>query len=138
MGPKLKHDQSLTHAEIAILMAWAEAGAPLGDPKDMPPPPRFVEGWKLGPPDLILEPAEGFPIAASGPDVYRCFVLPTNLARDYYLEAIDYAPGERGAVHHLHRLHGHDRPRAASSTRMPRDRATPCPPLPGRGSTPKS
>ena len=101
VGPKLKHDQSLTHAEIAVLGAWAEAGAPLGDPKDMPPPPQFALGWKLGPPDLILEPGEGFPIAASGPDVYRCFVLPTNLARDAFLEAVDYAPSERGAVHHL-------------------------------------
>ena len=101
VGPKLKHDQSLTHAEIAILSAWALAGAPLGDPKDLPPPPKFAEGWKLGPPDLILEPSEGFPVAASGPDVYRCFVLPTNLARDSYLEAVDYAAGEREAVHHL-------------------------------------
>ena len=101
VGPKLKHDQSLTHAEIAILAAWAEAGAPRGDPKDLPPPPKFAEGWKLGPPDLILEPSEGFPVPASGPDVYRCFVLPTNLAQDAYLEAVDYAPGERGAVHHL-------------------------------------
>ena len=50
---------------------------------------------------MILEPAEGFPVAASGPDVYRCFVLPTNLAHDSYLEAVDYAPVERGAVHHL-------------------------------------
>src|SRR5262249_45325686 len=35
VGPKLKHDQSLTRAEIAILEAWAEAGAPEGDPKHM-------------------------------------------------------------------------------------------------------
>ena len=101
VGPKLKHDQSLTPAEIGVLTAWAEAGAPHGDPKDMPPPPTFAVGWKLGPPDVILEPGEGFPVPASGPDVYRCFVLPTNLARDRYLEAVDYAPGERGAVHHL-------------------------------------
>ncbi len=101
IGPKLKHDQSLTRAEIGILTAWAEGGAPLGNPKDMPPPPSYAEGWKLGPPDLILEPAEGYPVAASGRDVYRCFVLPTNLARDYYLEAVDYAPSERSAVHHI-------------------------------------
>lgn len=101
VGPKLKHDQSLTHAEIGVLTAWAEAGAPQGDPKDLPPPPRFAEGWKLGPPDLILEPAEGFVIPASGPDLYRCFVLPTNLTRDSYLEAVDYAAGEPAAVHHL-------------------------------------
>ncbi len=101
VGPKLKHDQSLTNAEIAILVAWAEGGAPAGDLKNVPAPPRFAEGWKLGPPDLILEPSEGFPVAASGPDVYRCFVLPTNFARDGYLEAIDFSAGERAAVHHL-------------------------------------
>jgi hypothetical protein len=101
VGPKLKHDQSLTHAEIAILTAWADAGAPRGDLKDLPPPPRFAEGWKLGPPDLILEPAEGIAIPTSGPDIYRCVVLPTNLTRDAYLEAVDYAAGEKAAVHHL-------------------------------------
>lgn len=101
VGPKLKHDQSLTPAELAVLSAWAEAGSPQGDPRDMPPPPHFAEGWKLGPPDLILEPSEDFPIPAQGPDLYRCYVLPTNLARDAYLEAVDYAPGEKGAVHHL-------------------------------------
>ena len=67
VGPKLKHDQSLTHAEIAILTAWAEAGAPRGDPKDLPPPPTFAEGWKLGPPDLILEPSRGLPRGRLGP-----------------------------------------------------------------------
>jgi Copper type II ascorbate-dependent monooxygenase, C-terminal domain len=101
VGPKLKHDQSLNSAELAILAAWAEAGAPRGDAKDQPPPARFAEGWKLGPPDLILEPAEGFPVAAAGPDLYQCFVLPTNFAKDAYLEAVDYAPGERASVHHL-------------------------------------
>ncbi len=100
-GPKLKHDQSLSASEISVLAAWAEAGAPRGDPKDLPPPRTFAEGWKLGPPDLILEPAEDFSVAASGPDVYRCFVLPTNLAKDTYVEAVDYAPTAQGAVHHL-------------------------------------
>ena len=101
VGPKLKHDQSLTQEQIEILQAWADAGAPHGDAKDLPPPPTFAVGWKLGPPDLVLEPAEDFPVAASGPDVFRCFVLPTNLARDSYLDAVDCAPIERGAVHHL-------------------------------------
>ncbi len=46
-------------------------------------------------------PPEGFPVAAGGPDLYQCFVLPTNFAKDAYLEAVDYAPGERASVHHL-------------------------------------
>ncbi len=95
IGPKLKHDQSLTPAELDVLSAWAEAGAPQGDPKDLPPPARFAEGWKLGPPDLILESPDTFNVPASGPDIYQCFVLPTNFARDTYIEAVDYAPACR-------------------------------------------
>jgi hypothetical protein len=101
VGPKLKHDQSLTSAELAVIAAWADGGAPPGDPKDMPPPRKFSEGWKLGTPDVILEVPESFPVPATGPDLYRCFVLPTNLAEDAYLEAIDYSPGERASVHHV-------------------------------------
>ena len=101
VGPKLKHDQSLSTAEIATLEAWAEAGAPKGDPKDMPPPPRFAEGWKLGPPDLILEPSEDFPFAADAPDTYRCFVIPTNLVKDTFVSAIDFRPSNPRIVHHI-------------------------------------
>ncbi|WP_406701215.1 hypothetical protein V5E97_25685 [Singulisphaera sp. Ch08] len=101
VGPTLKHDQSLSHEEIATLEAWAAAGAPQGDPKHLPPPAQFAEGWKLGPPDLILEPAEDFKIRASCPDTYRCFVLPTNLAKDTYISAIDFRPGNTKVVHHI-------------------------------------
>ena len=45
VGPKLKHDQSLTSAELAVLAAWADAGAPRGEAKDQPPPPRFGRGY---------------------------------------------------------------------------------------------
>jgi hypothetical protein len=101
VGPKLKHDQSLAPAEITILEAWAAAGAPQGDPKDMPPPVQFPADWKLGTPDLVLVPDEEFTIPASGPDVYRCFVVPTNLVRETFITAIDFQPGNRRVVHHI-------------------------------------
>ena len=101
VGPKLKHDQSLTPAEIAVLEAWADAGAPEGDPKQMPPPFKAPTDWKLGTPDLVLVPAEDFAIPASGPDVYRCFVVPTNLVRETFVTAIDFRPGNRRVVHHI-------------------------------------
>jgi hypothetical protein len=101
VGPAIKHDQSLTKEEIAILEAWAAAGAPRGDPAHMPPPARFAEDWKLGTPDLVLEPDEDFSIPASGPDLYRCFVIPTNLAKETYVSAVDFRPGNRRVVHHI-------------------------------------
>ena len=35
---KFKNDRSLTDAEIETIVKWVDAGAPQGDPKDMPPP----------------------------------------------------------------------------------------------------
>jgi hypothetical protein len=101
VGPRLKHDQSLAPAEIAVLQAWAEAGCPPGDPKDLPPAAEFPSDWKLGTPDLVLEPDEDFTVPASGGDLYRCFVVPTNLAQETYITAIDFRPGNRRVVHHI-------------------------------------
>jgi hypothetical protein len=101
VGPKLKHDQSLSAAEIAILEAWAEAGAPQGDPKHMPVVVPMAAGWTLGTPDLVIEPDEDFTIPASGPDLYRCFVVPTNLTRETFITAVDFRPGNRRVVHHI-------------------------------------
>src|SRR5204863_3434485 len=42
---KFANDASLSQGDIRTLVAWVEAGAPLGDPKDMPAPKQFVEGW---------------------------------------------------------------------------------------------
>ncbi len=117
VGPKLKHDRSLTAREIAVLTAWAEAGAPRGEPEHMPSPARFPEGWALGAPDLVLEATEDFKVPASGPDVYRCFVIPTNLPRDVLISAVEYRPGNRRVVHHMMAfvdIHGYGRQRDAA------------------------
>ena len=54
---KFKNDMSLTQKEIDTIVAWADAGAPQGDPKDMPAPKklRADNEWKgvkdgFGPP----------------------------------------------------------------------------------------
>ncbi|WZO96541.1 hypothetical protein EP7_003537 [Isosphaeraceae bacterium EP7] len=101
VGPPLKDDPSLTREQIAILVDWSAAGAPPGDLSTMPPPPQFADDWKLGTPDLVLEPAEEFSIPAGGPDLYRCFVVPSKLARDVFLSAIDFRPANRRVVHHI-------------------------------------
>ena len=101
VGPKLKHDPSLTREEVATLKAWAAAGAPKGNDADLPPPVRTPDGWTLGTPDLVLEAAEEFSVPAAGPDIYRCFVIPTGLTRDVYVSAVEYRPGNRRVVHHM-------------------------------------
>src|ERR1043165_4869007 len=42
---------------------------------------------------------------ATGPDLYRCFVFPTDLPEDKFVTAYEVRPGARQAVHHtLHFL----------------------------------
>lgn len=102
IGLKFRHDRSLSDRDIATIAAWAEAGAPEGNRADLPPPARFPEGWTLdGGPDLVLDIGTDFEVPASGDDVYRCFVVPTNLPQDMYVSAIEYQPGNRKVVHHI-------------------------------------
>ncbi|WP_435011125.1 hypothetical protein P12x_002423 [Tundrisphaera lichenicola] len=100
-GPKLRHDRALSTQEVATITKWVAAGSPAGEDRDLAPARPFGEGWTLGTPDLVLEPLEDFAIPASGPDIHRCFVIPTDLPTDVYISAVEYRPGNRRVVHHL-------------------------------------
>ncbi|MFO0954129.1 MAG: cytochrome c [Isosphaeraceae bacterium] len=99
-GPFLDQ-RVLSPAEIAVLKAWAEAGAPEGDPKDAPPARTFSSDWTLGEPDLTLTMPEPYALEASGDDEFRVFVLKTNLPEDRWIRAVDFKPGNRKVVHHV-------------------------------------
>jgi len=91
----------LSNHDVAILAKWADAGAPEGDPKNIPAPPHFRDGWPLGQPDLVLQPSRPYHLEADGSDVYRCYVIPTDFTHDRYVSAVDVQPGNRSIVHHV-------------------------------------
>jgi cytochrome c553 len=62
---KFKNDMSLTDEQIAMIVAWVDAGAPQGDPKDLPPAQPVATSlyWQAehdgyGPPDIIIKSGE--------------------------------------------------------------------------------
>jgi mono/diheme cytochrome c family protein len=93
-------DRRLTDAQIALITVWAKAGAPEGDPSAKPQPPKFTDGWQGGEPDQVLTIPVKYSLPADGPDQYRCFVLPTGLDHDVYIDGIEFRPGNRRIVHH--------------------------------------
>jgi mono/diheme cytochrome c family protein len=95
-----QNEMRLTDAQIDTLKRWAANGAPEGNPTDLPAPPRFPEGWKLGQPDLILRMDRPFPIPAEGPDVYQHFVFSLGAPKERYLRGIEVRPGNRRVAHH--------------------------------------
>jgi Tol biopolymer transport system component len=93
-------ERRLTDQQIATIADWVRQGMPQGDPAKMPKLPQFAEGWHLGKPDLILEMPVGFDLPASGPDIFRNFVIPTGLKEDRWVRAVEFRPSARKAAHH--------------------------------------
>jgi len=73
-----ENDRSLSQKEIDTIVAWADAGAPKGDDKALPPLPKFADGWTLGQPDVVLKMGEDVPVPADGVIPYKYFTIPTN------------------------------------------------------------
>jgi hypothetical protein len=97
---EFKNTRRLTDAEKDTLQRWVAAGMPEGDPSRTPALPNFTTGWQLGQPDLVVKMDEPFAVPAEGPDIYRNFVVPLNLAEDRYVRAVDFRPSARTVVHH--------------------------------------
>jgi len=96
-----ENDRRLSQKEIETISAWVDAGAPKGDDKDLPPLPRFEQGWTLGKPDLVISLQEDVPVPADGAVPYKYFSVPTNFKEDRWVQAAEIRPGNRKVVHHI-------------------------------------
>ena len=68
-----KNDRRLSDKEMATIVAWVDGGAPEGNPKDLPPTPRFTDGWQIGQPDVVLSMTNEFSVPAEGTVSYQYF-----------------------------------------------------------------
>src|SRR5450631_752513 len=105
---KFANDISLSPAQIATITRWVDAGAPLGDPKDMPLAKQWPdeEGWQLakqfGQPDMVLK-SDTFTVAAKGQDQWLKPLTATNLTEPRWVRAVEIRPATaagRRVTHH--------------------------------------
>jgi hypothetical protein len=106
---QFQNDRSLSDAQIATIVRWVDAGAPLGDPRDSPPPKQFPEdeGWLLaktyGQPDLVLK-SEPYTMPAHGQDVWFKPLTEVPLTEARWVRAVEMRPGStagRKIMHHV-------------------------------------
>ncbi len=101
---KFKEDPSLTDQEIGTIVAWVDAGAPEGNPADMPPPRQFADAdrWHIGKPDLIVSMPMSYTVAAQASDQWLNFTTDSGLTEDRYVKAVETKPSVSGikVVHH--------------------------------------
>jgi Flp pilus assembly protein TadD len=92
-------ERLLTEKQIQTFADWNAAGAPEGNPADLPKAPVWPEGWTLGKPDLVVK-TPLYEVPAQGKDVYRNFVVPLPVSKTQYVAGVEFDPGNRAIAHH--------------------------------------
>jgi Flp pilus assembly protein TadD len=90
----------LSDAEIRLIERWVDGGAAEGDPRDLPPPRVWSEGWQLGTPDLVIALPQAYALPAEGSDVFRIFTLPIPVETARFVRGLEFRPGNATVVHH--------------------------------------
>ena len=98
---KFSNDCRLTDDEKRTIATWVDAGAPEGDPKDLPEPAHYVAGWRIPAPDLVIPLPRVVKIPAEGTMPYQNFLIDPKLEKDVWVNASQVRPGNPSVVHHL-------------------------------------
>ena len=106
---KFKNDMSLSQKQIDTIVAWVDAGAPQGDPKDMPPakPISADNEWTgvkdgFGKPDLVIRSSE-YKMPAKGQDVWYRPMSDIPITEPRWVKMVEIRPtnlNARKVVHH--------------------------------------
>jgi hypothetical protein len=104
-GPDPKYgtwvnDLSLTDKQIQTIAAWADAGAPKGNPAEVPPVPPVATGWTYGEPDYVIEMMKPYPVPPEGEMPNMSFYTPIPFKEDRFARLLEWRPGNRSVVHH--------------------------------------
>jgi hypothetical protein len=105
-----KNDRSLTDAQIDAIVRWVDGGAPMGDPKDMPPAVKWPteQGWNYAErfgqkePDLIIR-STPWTQKAGQQDAWWKPVVDTGVTEPRWVRAIEIRPSTlkgRKITHH--------------------------------------
>ena len=95
------NDRRLSEAEKDTIVTWANAGAPEGNPSDLPAAPSYATGWSIGKPDAVFSMAEDYPIPAEGTIAYQYFEVPTTFTEDKWIQAMEVRAGNPSVLHHV-------------------------------------
>jgi Tfp pilus assembly protein PilF len=101
---KFADEMRLPESEINLIERWVEQGAVEGNPADLPPQPKFVEGWRLGKPDIVLTAEKPLTLPPQGTDTYWNFIFPVPIQETRWVKAVEIRPGDKRYVHHANIL----------------------------------
>ena len=106
---RFQNDLSLSDEQIVLTARWVDAGAPKGDPSDLPPAKQWPrdDGWQLArefgrEPDLVVA-SESYTMPAKGQDVWFKPLTPIPITEPRWVRAVEMRPATsegRRITHH--------------------------------------
>jgi hypothetical protein len=107
------NDARMSEEEKQLFRKWVADGVPAGNPADLPPPPKFVDGWRIEP-SVVYKMPEQFEVPATGTVDYQTFIFDPGFKEDKWVRGAEARPGNPEVVHHLILFYlppGQDEPR---------------------------
>ncbi|MFO0948274.1 MAG: redoxin domain-containing protein [Planctomycetota bacterium] len=95
------NSRNMTQEEKDLIHQWVLAGAPEGDPKDLPEARTYHEGWTIKPDQVVWMSDEPCKIPAEGTIQYKYFHVDPGFKEDVWVKAAECQPGCRSVVHHI-------------------------------------
>ena len=104
---ELKGDWRMSDEDINTLLAWVDAGAPFGNPEDLPPQREFppIGEWRLaselGLPDHTIK-SSAWDVPANGQDMWWEPEVDAGLTESRCIKAVETLPSRaaHGSTHH--------------------------------------
>jgi len=94
------NDRSLKSDQIETLVAWADHGAPEGNPKDAPAPIQWPDdGWQIQP-DVVVD-LPPYAVPARGVKEWEQLAVPFPFKEDTWVTSVEILPGQPSVVHHF-------------------------------------
>ncbi len=91
----------LASVDRQLLIDWIDSGAPKGNPSDAASMHKWIDGWQLGKPDVVLTSPRVLNIPAEGEIAYEYVSIPTEFDSDRWVEAIEVSTDTPQNAHHI-------------------------------------
>jgi len=98
---EFSNDARLPDDAKQLVKQWVKNGMPQGDPADLPPQPKFAEGWRIPTPDLIVKMPKAYNVPAKGTVPYQYFTVDPGFKEDMWVKGAEARPGNPAIVHHM-------------------------------------
>ena len=104
---ELQNDWRMSQEDIDTVVAWVDAGSPMGNPENLPAEKDYpqIGEWRmaeeLGPPDHVIMSSK-WDVPANGQDLWWNPEVPTGITEERCIKAVETLPSKaaHGSTHH--------------------------------------